>query len=134
MIVPRGAKEVDLTPEAKKVLGVPDDAETLDGESLIQAVLRAPAELLWNGGIGTYVKASEESNADAGDPPNDAVRVNSDELRCRVVGEGGNLGFTQRARIDFALRQGRINTDALDNSGGGGGGGGGGWWTSPTAR
>ena len=118
MIVPRGAKEVDLTPEAKRVLGVPDDAGALDGESLIQAVLRAPAELLWNGGIGTYVKAPEESNADAGDPPNDAVRVNSDELRCQVVGEGGNLGFTQRARIDFALRQGRINTDALDNSGG----------------
>ena len=118
MIVPRGAKEVDLTPEAKKVLGVPDDAGALDGESLIQALLRAPAELLWNGGIGTYVKAPEESDADAGDPPNDAVRVNSDELRCQVVGEGGNLGFTQRARIDFALRGGRINTDALDNSGG----------------
>ena len=118
MIVPRGAKEVDLTPEARAVLGVPDDAGALDGESLIQAVLRAPAQLLWNGGIGTYVKAPEESNADAGDPPNDAVRVNSDELRCRVVGEGGNLGFTQRARIGYALRGGRINTDALDNSGG----------------
>ena len=118
MIVPRGAKEVELTPEAKTALGVPDDAGVLDGESLIQAVLRAPAELLWSGGIGTYVKAPEESNADAGDPPNDAVRVNSDEVRCRVVGEGGNLGFTQRARIDFALRRGRINTDALDNSGG----------------
>ena len=118
MIVPRGAKEVRLTPEAKAVLGVPDDVGVLDGESLIQAVLRAPAELLWSGGIGTYVKASEESNGDAGDPPNDAVRVNSDELRCRVVGEGGNLGFTQRARIEFALRGGRINTDALDNSGG----------------
>ena len=118
MIVPRGAKEVDLTPEAKVVLGVPDDAGALDGESLIQAVLRAPAELLWNGGIGTYVKAPEESNGDVADPPNDPVRVNSDELRCRVVGEGGNLGFTQRARIEFALRGGRINTDALDNSGG----------------
>ncbi len=118
MIVPRGAKEVDLTPEAKTVLGIPDDAGALDAESLIQAVLRAPAELLWNGGVGTYVKAPEESHADAGDPPNDAVRVNSDELRFRVVGEGGNLGFTQRARIDFALRRGRINTDALDNSGG----------------
>ena len=118
MIVPRGAKEVRLTPEAKAVLGVPDDVGVLDGESLIQAVLRAPAELLWSGGIGAYVKASEESNGDAGDPPNDAVRVNSDELRCRVVGEGGNLGFTQRARIEFALRGGRINTDALDNSGG----------------
>ena len=118
MIVPRSAKQVDLTPEAKTVLGVPDDSWTLDGESLIKAVLCAPAELLWNGGIGTYVKVPDESNADAGDPPNDAVRVNSDELRCRVVGEGGNLGFTQRARIDFALRGGRINTDALDNSGG----------------
>ena len=118
MIVPRGVKEVDLTPEAKAVLGVPDDVGVLDGESLIQAVLRAPAELLWNGGIGTYVKASEESNGDAGDPPNDAVRVNSDDLRCRVVGEGGNLGFTQSARIEFALRGGQINTDSLDNSGG----------------
>ena len=118
MIVPRGAKEVELTPEAKTALGVPDDLGTLDGESLIRAVLRAPAELLWNGGIGTYVKAPEESNAGAGDPTNDAVRVNSDELRCHVVGEGGNLGFTQRARIDFALQPGRINMDALDNSGG----------------
>ena len=118
MIVSRGAKEVDLTPEAKAVLAVPDDAGPMDGESLIRVVLRAPAELLWNGGIGTYVKAPEESDADAGDPPNDAVRVNSDELRCGVVGEGGNLGFTQRARIDFALNGGRINTDALDNSGG----------------
>jgi glutamate dehydrogenase len=118
MIVPRGAKQVDLTPEAKVALGVADDSEALDGESLIRVVLSAPAELLWNGGIGTYVKTPDESHADAGDPPNDAVRVNSDELRCRVVGEGGNLGFTQRARIDFALRGGRINTDALDNSGG----------------
>ena len=118
MIIPRGAKQVDLTPEAKTALGVPDDSDPLDGETLIKAVLCAPAELLWNGGIGTYVKRADESHADAGDPPNDAVRVNSDELRCRVVGEGGNLGFTQRARIEFALRGGRINTDALDNSGG----------------
>ncbi len=118
MIIPRGAKEVDLTPEARDALGVPDEVETLDGESLIRAVLQAPVELLWNGGIGTYVKAPFESDADAGDPSNDAVRVNSDELRCRVVGEGGNLGFTQRARIDFALRDGNLNTDALDNSGG----------------
>jgi glutamate dehydrogenase len=118
MLVPRGAKEVDLTPEARKALGVSEDAGGLDGESLIRTVLRAPAELFWNGGIGTYVKAPEESNADAGDPSNDAVRVSSDELRFRVVGEGGNLGLTQRARVDFALRGGRINTDALDNSGG----------------
>ena len=93
MIVPRGAKEVNLTPEAKAVLGVPGDVGVLDGESLIQAVLRAPAELLWSGGIGTYVKDSEESNGDAGDPPNDAVRVNSDELRCRVVGGGRQPRF-----------------------------------------
>ncbi len=118
MIVPRGAKEVDLTPEARRAAGVPDDVRTLDGEALIRAVLRAPAELLWNGGIGTYVRAPFESHADAGDPPNDAVRVSSDELRVRIVGEGGNLGLTQRARIDFALRGGRLNTDALDNSGG----------------
>ena len=118
MIVPRGAKQVDLTPEAKTALGVSDDSGALDGESLIKAVLRAPADLLWSGGVGTYVKTPDESNADAGDPPNDSVRVNSDELRCRAVGEGANLGFTQRARVDFSLWGGRINTDALDNSGG----------------
>jgi len=118
MIIPRGAKEADLTPEAREALGVSEDVETLDGESLIRVVLQAPVELLWNGGIGTYVKAPFESNADAGDPSNDAVRIDSDQLRCQVVGEGGNLGFTQAARIDFALRGGMLNTDALDNSGG----------------
>ncbi len=118
VILPRGAKEVDLSPEARAALGVPDDTETLDGESLIRVVLRAPVELLWNGGIGTYVKSSSENHADAGDSTNDAVRVDADELRCAVVGEGGNLGFTQRARIEFALNGGKINTDALDNSGG----------------
>ena len=118
MIVSRGAKEVALTPEARIALGVSEEVTTLDGESLIRAVLKAPVELLWNGGIGTYVKASFETHADAGDPSNDAVRVSADELRCRVVGEGGNLGFTQTARIEFALRGGRLNTDALDNSGG----------------
>ncbi|MGD2070463.1 MAG: NAD-glutamate dehydrogenase, partial [Gemmatimonadota bacterium] len=118
MIVPRGAKEVELTPQARTALGLPDDTGILDGESLIRAVLRAPAELLWNGGIGTYVKADSETHADAGDPTNDAVRVDASELRCEVVGEGGNLGFTQLARIQYALQGGRINTDALDNSGG----------------
>jgi glutamate dehydrogenase len=119
MIVPRGAKEVSLGPRARRALGIGDDEEApKDGESLIRAVLRAPVELLWNGGIGTYVKASGETNADAGDPANDAVRVNVSELRCQVVGEGGNLGFTQRARVEYALLGGRINTDALDNSGG----------------
>ena len=118
VILPREAKEVNLSPQARTALGVPDDVFALDGESLIRVLLRAPVELLWNGGIGTYVKASSESQADAGDPPNDAVRVDESELRCSVVGEGGNLGFTQRARIEFALRGGKINTDALDNSGG----------------
>ena len=118
LIVPRGTKEVNLSPEAKEALGLPPTTGILDGESLIRAVLRAPVELLWNGGIGTYVKASGETHSDAGDPSNDAVRVSAPELRCEVVGEGGNLGFTQAARIEYALKGGRINTDALDNSGG----------------
>ncbi len=118
MIVPRASKEVVLTPQAREALGLPDDVGPLEGEALIRAVLRAPVELLWNGGIGTYVKASFETHADAGDASNDAVRVDADELRCGVVGEGGNLGLTQAARIEYALGGGRINTDALDNSGG----------------
>jgi glutamate dehydrogenase len=118
MVVSRGAKEVDLSPEALRALALPEGTGAMDGESLIRRVLAAPVELLWNGGIGTYVKASTESHADASDPTNDAVRLNADELRCRVVGEGGNLGFTQRARVEYALLGGRINTDALDNSGG----------------
>jgi len=119
MVVPRASKEVTLTPQAAQALGFHDEAErTLSGETLVQAVLRAPVELLWNGGIGTYVKSVAETQTDAGDPANDAVRVDVPELRCEVVGEGGNLGFTQRARIEYALGGGRINTDALDNSGG----------------
>jgi glutamate dehydrogenase len=118
MIIPRGIKEVALAPEARRALGVDEAVGAMDGEALIRTVLRAPAELLWNGGIGTYVKDPEETHAEAGDPVNDPVRVTADELRCKVVGEGGNLGFTQRARIRFALRGGRINTDALDNSAG----------------
>ena len=118
MIVSRGAKSVDLTEEARVALGLDADVVTLDGESLIRAVLSAPVDLLWNGGIGTYVKAGAESHADAGDASNDAVRISVSELRAKVVGEGGNLGFTQAARIEYALGGGRINTDALDNSGG----------------
>ncbi|MGZ6725253.1 MAG: NAD-glutamate dehydrogenase domain-containing protein, partial [Solirubrobacteraceae bacterium] len=87
----------------------------LSPNELIQAILRAPVDLLWNGGIGTYVKASSEAQAEAGDKANDQVRVDGDELRCKVVGEGGNLGFTQRARVEYALAGGRINTDAIDN-------------------
>ncbi|MEM7416435.1 MAG: NAD-glutamate dehydrogenase domain-containing protein [Gemmatimonadota bacterium] len=119
MIVPRGAKEVDLTPQARKALGIREDDEApTNGEALIRAVLSAPVELLWNGGIGTYVKSASETHADAGDPANDAVRVDVGALRCDVIGEGGNLGLTQRARIEYSLTGGRINTDALDNSGG----------------
>ena len=87
----------------------------LSPNELIQAILRAPVDLLWNGGIGTYVKASSEANGEAGDKANDPVRIDGDELRCKVVGEGGNLGFTQRARIEYALAGGKINTDAIDN-------------------
>jgi glutamate dehydrogenase len=85
---------------------------------LINAMLKAEVDLLWNGGIGTYVKASSESNAEVGDRANDALRANGEELGCRVVGEGGNLGFTQRGRIEYALRGGRIYMDAIDNSAG----------------
>ena len=112
----RGAKSVDLSPAARRVLGLDDRPLTPD--ELVSAMLRAPVDLLWNGGIGTFVKATTESDADVGDRTNDAVRVDAAELRCRVVAEGGNLGFTQRARIEFALAGGRINTDAIDNSAG----------------
>jgi glutamate dehydrogenase len=118
MIVPRASKEVELTPQVRQALGIAAGVERLDGEGLIRAVLTAPVELLWNGGIGTYVKDRDETNAEVGDTSNDPVRVNADELRCKVVGEGGNLGFTQRGRITFALAGGRLNTDALDNSAG----------------
>ncbi|HEX5870231.1 MAG TPA: NAD-glutamate dehydrogenase domain-containing protein, partial [Longimicrobium sp.] len=118
ILVPRGSKEVELTPEVRAALGLTDEVTVLDGESLIRAVITAPVELLWNGGIGTYVKDAEETHADVGDPPNDPVRVNAEDLRCKVIGEGGNLGLTQRARIQFHLQGGRINTDALDNSAG----------------
>jgi glutamate dehydrogenase len=118
MIVSRATKAVELTPEAKRALELTAATPALDGEALVRAVLRSPVELLWNGGIGTYVKDREETNAEAGDPTNDEVRVDADELRCKVIGEGGNLGMTQRARVTFALRGGRLNTDALDNSAG----------------
>jgi glutamate dehydrogenase len=113
---PRGAKSVPLAPEARRVLGI--TAESLSPAELVSALLRAPADLLYNGGIGTYVKASGETHAEVGDRGNDAVRVDARELRCKVVVEGGNLGFTQRGRVEFALAGGRINTDAIDNSGG----------------
>lgn len=113
---PRSAKSIPLTPEMRGALGVEGEAMTPD--ELISAILRAPVDLLWNGGIGTYVKASTESHEEVGDRANDAVRVNGRELRCRVVAEGGNLGFTQRGRIEYALAGGRINADFIDNSAG----------------
>src|SRR5690606_27420639 len=85
---------------------------------LIRAILCMPVGLLWNGGIGTYVKATDESHIEVGDRANDAVRVNCSELRCKGVGEGGNLGFSPRGRIEYALNGGRLNTDFVDNSGG----------------
>ena len=94
------------------------EAESLTPSELMSAILRAPVDLLWNGGIGTYVKAKSETHADVGDKANDALRVNGGELRAKVVGEGGNLGFTQRGRIEFALSGGKVNTDAIDNAGG----------------
>ena len=112
----RSAKSIALSPEARRALSI--DTERLTPAELISAILKAPVDLLWNGGIGTYVKASTETNADVGDRANDAVRVNGAELRCKVVAEGGNLGFTQYGRVEFALKGGLINTDAIDNSAG----------------
>nr|WP_255426382.1 NAD-glutamate dehydrogenase [Pseudonocardia sp. C8] len=115
---PRTAKSVPVGPEMRAALGLGDDVTRMSPPELIHAILLAPADLLWNGGIGTYVKASTETNAEVGDKANDAIRVNGSELRVRVVGEGGNLGLTQRGRIEYARAGGRINTDAIDNSAG----------------
>ena len=118
----RTLKSIPITPEVKEALGI--KADRLSPVELIRELLRAPVDLLFNGGIGTYVKASDETHAEVGDRANDGVRVDGRELRCRVVGEGGNLGFTQRGRIEYALSGGergtgsaggRINTDAIDN-------------------
>jgi glutamate dehydrogenase len=117
-IVPRGIKEITLSAEAAAALGVAEGGERMDGETLIRTILSAPVDLLWNGGIGTYVKAPAERHADAGDSANDAVRIDATELRCKVLGEGGNLGLTQQARVCFALEGGLCYTDAIDNSGG----------------
>jgi glutamate dehydrogenase len=113
---PRSAKSIRLSPQMREALG--SDAEALAPAELIRAILKAPVDLLYNGGIGTYIKATSEADASVGDRANDAVRVNGADLRCRVVAEGGNLGVTQLGRIEFALKGGRINTDAIDNSGG----------------
>lgn len=115
-IYERSAKSITLSKEARTALGT--DKTTLSPDQLIQVILKAPVDLLWNGGIGTYVKASSETHEQVGDRANNAVRINGNELRCKVIGEGGNLGFTQRGRIEYARTGGKINTDAIDNSGG----------------
>lgn len=112
----RSAKSIKLTPQMKARFAI--DADQLTPTELIHAILKAPVDLLWNGGIGTYVKASSESHADVGDKANDALRVNGSELRCKVIGEGGNLGVTQLGRIEYALHGGRSNTDFIDNAAG----------------
>ncbi len=112
----RSAKSIPLTPEVKAVLGITADA--LTPTELVNAILKAPVDLIYNGGIGTYVKAASETHAQVGDRANDALRVNGRELRCKVFAEGGNLGCTQLGRIEFATAGGRIYTDAIDNSAG----------------
>ncbi|MBY8888018.1 NAD-glutamate dehydrogenase [Streptomyces sp. PTM05] len=121
---PRTAKSIVITSQVRRALGIESGVAKMTPAELMKAILQAPVDLLWNGGIGTYVKASTESHADVGDKANDAIRVNGDELRVKVVGEGGNLGLTQLGRIEFARsggpggNGGRINTDAIDNSAG----------------
>lgn len=112
----RSLKTITLSPEIKKALAI--QANALTPHELIRAILTAPVDLLYNGGIGTYVKASSESQSDVGDKTNEFCRVNGGELRCKVVGEGGNLGLTQLGRIEYALNGGLLNTDFIDNSGG----------------
>ena len=112
----RKAKNIALTPEIQQLLGV--RAEQMPPDVLIRAMLMAEVDMLWNGGIGTYIKACAETNADADDRTNDAVRVSVPALRCKVIAEGGNLGVTQAARVEFASRGGKINSDAIDNAAG----------------
>jgi len=120
----RDAKSVPISPEVRRVLDL--DAEMLTPDEVVSAILRASVDLMWNGGIGTFVKASTETHAEVGDRANDAIRIDATQLRCKVVAEGGNLGLTQRARVEYALTNlpfghgtgGRVNTDAIDNSAG----------------
>ncbi len=112
----RTLKQIELSERAKEILGL--QAREIEPDALISAILKADADLLWFGGIGTYIKAAQESHADVGDPANDALRIDAAEVGAKVVGEGANLGVTQAARIEFSLRGGRINTDFIDNSAG----------------
>ncbi|MDQ3578304.1 MAG: NAD-glutamate dehydrogenase, partial [Actinomycetota bacterium] len=117
-IFPRTLKSIPISAQVARSLSLPDGVEKLSPQELMKAILLAEVDLLWNGGIGTYVKAGTETHVDVGDKANDALRVDGSALRVKVVGEGGNLGLTQRGRIEFARAGGKINTDALDNSAG----------------
>ncbi|MBL6621598.1 MAG: NAD-glutamate dehydrogenase [Rickettsiales bacterium] len=112
----RSAKIINISKEIQDILNITD--KSLTPNQLIKAILKSPVDLFWNGGIGTYVKSSYESDGEIGDHANDDVRINANELNCQIVGEGGNLGFTQKGRIEYALKGGRINTDSIDNSAG----------------
>ncbi|HSE69736.1 MAG TPA: NAD-glutamate dehydrogenase [Nocardioidaceae bacterium] len=114
----RSLKSIPVSAQVRRALGLGNDVTAMTPAELMRSILLAPVDLLWNGGIGTYVKSAAESHADAGDKANDPIRVNGGELRCRCVGEGGNLGLTQRGRIEYARNGGRINTDFIDNSAG----------------
>lgn len=114
----RSAKSIPINADIRKALGIEGNMKSMAPTDLINAILKAPVDLLWNGGIGTYVKAETETHADVGDSGNNSLRVDGKELRCKIVGEGGNLGLTQRGRIEFAQNGGLISTDAIDNSAG----------------
>ncbi|WP_199549323.1 NAD-glutamate dehydrogenase [Streptomyces sp. N35] len=117
-IFPRTAKAIQLNAHIREALGIESGIAKMTPAELMQTILKSPVDLLWNGGIGTYVKSSAESHTDVGDKANDAIRVDGADLRVKVVGEGGNLGLTQLGRIEFAQHGGRVNTDAIDNSAG----------------
>ncbi|SCL39239.1 glutamate dehydrogenase [Micromonospora rhizosphaerae] len=117
-VYPRTAKSIPISPQVRKAIGLGEDVEQLSPQELMKTILTAPVDLFWNGGIGTYVKASSQTNAEVGDKSNDAIRVDGKSLRCRVAGEGGNLGWTQLGRIEYAQNGGRIYTDFIDNAAG----------------
>jgi len=117
-VFPRSSKHIPVSPQVREVLGIDEAVEQMTPAALMNAILKAPVDLLWNGGIGTYVKASTETHADAGDRANNGLRANGNELRCKAVGEGGNLGMTQKGRIEAALNGVLLNTDFIDNSAG----------------
>ncbi|GGC72556.1 NAD-glutamate dehydrogenase [Hoyosella rhizosphaerae] len=114
----RSVKSIPVSEQMREALGLPPHINEMSPPELMKAILLSPAQLLWNGGIGTYVKSGQETHGDVGDKANDNIRVNGTDLRVKVVGEGGNLGLTQRGRIEFAQRGGKVNSDALDNSAG----------------